>query len=265
MYFCKVKQLTTKLLLMKRYFKSLILIVMTVFLVTFSSCSTFFIGNSNIEPVVFVKPVYRDSASITSYVGGKFNRSEFMNPYSDMHTNYFGQLNWSQTQTEKYFNLSYGAFGYYGQITLNQYESSEPFDITNKGYFGGGVSADIQLNLPFENVNIRPIGIRGSLLYEDGEFAKYKKQNLEAIGFFPDKIAMTFSQTAGIDFKLKRSSIGVNISVGSILTMPRSIIDMGYSTNVNYTASKFNIFIQNSGMLFMSNNDLIVGFNYRLP
>lgn len=250
---------------MKHYLKIGYLAIITVFTLGFSSCSTFFIGNSNIEPVVFAKPVYRDSAFVTSYVGGKFNRSEFMNPYSDMHSNYFGQLNWSQTQTEKYFNLSYGAFGYYGRIALDQYESSEPFDITNKGYFGGGISADIQLNLPFENVNIRPIGFRGSAVYEDGEFAKYKKQNLEAIGFFPDKIAMTFSQTAGIDFKLKRSSIGVNISVGSILTMPRSIIDMGYSANINYTASKFNVFIQNSGMLLMSNSDLIVGLNYKLP
>lgn len=250
---------------MKHYLKIGYLAIITLFTLGFSSCSTFFIGNSNIEPVVFAKPVYRDSAFVTSYVGGKFNRSEFMNPYSDMHSNYFGQLNWSQTQTEKYFNLSYGAFGYYGQITLDQYESPEPFVTTNKGYFGGGISADIQLNLPFENVNIRPIGFRGSAVYEDGEFAKYKKQNLEAIGFFPDKIAMTFSQTAGIDFKLKRSSIGVNISVGSILTMPRSIIDMGYSANINYTASKFNVFIQNSGMLLMSNSDLIVGLNYRLP
>lgn len=250
---------------MKHYLKIGYLAIITLFTLGFSSCSTFFIGNSNIEPVVFAKPVYRDSAFVTSYVGGKFNRSEFMNPYSDMHSNYFGQLNWSQTQTEKYFNLSYGAFGYYGQITLDQYESPEPFVTTNKGYFGGGISADIQLNLPFENVNIRPIGFRGSAVYEDGEFAKYKKQNLEAIGFFPDKIAMTFSQTAGIDFKLKRSSIGVNISVGSILTMPRSIIDMGYSANINYTTSKFNVFIQNSGMLLMSNSDLIVGLNYKLP
>lgn len=250
---------------MKHYLKTVSLITITVLALALSSCSTFFIGNSNIEPIVFAKPVYSDSAFVTSYVGGKFNRSEFMNPYSDMYSNYFGQLNWSQTQTEKFFNLSYGAFGYYGQITLDQYESPEPFDITNKGYFGGGISADIQLNLPFKNVNIRPIGFRGSAVYEDGEFAKYKKQNLEAIGWFPDKIAMTFSQTAGIDFKLKRSSIGVNISVGSILTMPRSIIDMGYSTNINYTTSKFNVFIQNSGMLFMSNNDLIVGLNYRLP
>lgn len=267
MYFCKVKSSLNKnkLIIMKHYLKIGYLVTITVFTLGFSSCSTFFIGNSNIEPIVFAKPVYRDSAFVTSYVGGKFNRSEFMNPYSDMYSNYFGQLNWSQTQTEKYFNLSYGAFGYYGQITLDQYESYEPFDITNKGYFGGGISADIQLNLPFENVNIRPIGIRGSAVYEDGEFAKYKRQNLNIIGFSPDKIAMNLSQTAGIDFKLKRSSIGFNISVGTILTMPHAFMDFGYSTNINYTTSKFNVFIQNSGMLLMSNSDLIVGLNYRLP
>lgn len=262
MYFCKVKHIKTKLLLMKHYFKTLSFVAITLFSMTFSSCSTLFIGNSNIEPIVFVKPVYRDSAFITSYVGGKFNRSEFMNLYSDMHSNYIGQLNWSQTQTEKYFNLSYGVFGYYGQVSLNEYQNTQMID---KSYFGGGISTDIQLNLPFENVNIRPIGIRAAALYEDGEFAKYKRQNPDVLGFGPDKLAMSFSQTAGIDFKLKRSSIGVNMSVGTILTMPRSMIDMGYSTNINYTTNKFNIFIQNSGMLFMSNNDLIVGFNYRLP
>ena len=250
---------------MKPYQKIGYLILIAVFVLGFSSCSTFFIGNSNTEPIVFVKPVYRDSAFITSYVGAKLNHSEFLNLYSDMHSNNFGQLNWSQTQTDKYFNVSYGVFGYYGQITLDQYESYEPFDVTNKSYFGGGVSADIQLNLPFRSVNVRPIGIRGSALYEDGEFAKYKNQNLNVIGFFPDKIATTLSQTAGIDFKFKQSSLGFNISVGTILTMPRSFMDWGYSTNINYTTNKFNVFIQNSGMLLMSNNDLIVGINYRLP
>lgn len=256
---------------MKHYLKIGYLITISVFTLGFSSCSAFFIGNSNIEPIVFAKPVYRDSAFVTSYVGGKFNRSEFMNEsellsiFNDMHSNYFGQLNWSQTQTEKNFNVSYGVFGYYGQVTLDKYEDSGQFDITSKGYFGGGISADIQLNLPFKNINIRPIGIRGSAVYEDGEFAKYKRDNLNFIGFGPDKIAMNLSQTAGIDFKLKRSSIGFNMSVGTILTMPHAFMDFGYSTNINYTTSKFNVFIQNSGMLLMSNNDLIVGLNYRLP
>lgn len=238
-----------------------LIVLLTVF---FSSCSTLFIANSSIEPIVFTKPSFRDSAIVTSYASAKFNKSDFYNTYSDLKSNYFGQISWSQTQTEQYLNVSYGAFGYYGKVYIDEFIYNDFYDVNSKGYFGGGLSSEIQLNIPLEYVNIRPIGVRGSLLYENGEFAQYKWDNLSAIGLYPDYIAMSVSGSSGMDIKLKRSSIGFNVSMGSIITMPHAITDIGYSTNISYNAPKFTVFFQNSGTLLMSNNDLVVGFSYKL-
>lgn len=234
---------------------------------TLSSCSSLFIANSTIEPIVFTKPVYRDSAFVSSYIGGKMNKSFFPNTYSDVKDNYYGQLNLSQTQTEEYYNLSYGAYGYLGKIgILNMCYDNEIHGTTDsKKYFGGGISADFQLSIPFQNIIFRPFGIRSSLLYEDGEYEKYKRKNLESIGLVPDKFAVNLSGTSGLDYKFKQSSIGVNFSAGYIISLPNYIMDLGYAANLNYSTLKFTVFVLKSGTLLIRNDDLVIGFNYKLP
>lgn len=234
---------------------------------TFSSCSSLFIANSTIEPIVFTKPVYRDSAIVSSYIGGKLNKSFFQNAYSDVKDNYYGQLNVSQTQTEEYYNLSYGAFGYFGKIgILNKFYDNGIYETTDyKKYYGGGVSADFQLSIPFQNIIIRPFGIRASLLYENGEYLKYKRKDLESIALVPDKFAVNLSGTFGLDYKFKQSSVGVNFSAGYIVSLPNCIMDLGYAANLNYSTPKFTVFILKSGTLLIRNDDLVIGLNYKLP
>lgn len=224
-----------------------------------SSCSTLYMANPCIDPIVFTKPAYHDSASVSNYVGGKLNRSEYLNDYEPLTDNYFGQLYCFQTITNKYFNTSFGAFGYLGKVGV------EENSITNyKSYFGGGVSADAQLNIPYFNFNFKPIGIKGSLLYEDGQYSQVRATQLGEIGMYPDKFMCNISQTAGVDYQFRKSSLGLDISAGYSFMVPHMYMDLTYSVILNYSTPKFMIYLQRSSSVFMSNDDFVIGLNYRL-
>lgn len=203
-----------------------------------SSCSALYMANPCIDPIVFSKPAYRDTACVSNYVGGKLNRSVYMNQYESLSDNYFGQLYLFQTQTNKYYNLSYGAFGYYGRIGIE--EDLKP---NYKGYFGGGVSADIQLNIPIQNIDLRLIGVKASAIYEDGEYFRDKYSGLESLGIFTDKFACNISQTGGMTFKFRKSSFGVDFSYGFTYTIPHMFMDVTYSAIVNYSTPKFTVYV----------------------
>lgn len=225
-----------------------------------SSCSAFYMANPCIDPIVFTKPAYRDSAFVSNYVGGKLNRSVYLNQYENLSDNYFGQLYLFQTQTNKFYNMSYGAFGYYGRIGVEK--DVKP---TYEGYYGGGVSADIQLNLPIQNIDLRLIGFKTSVIYEDGEYYRNKYTGLEEIGIYTDKFACNISQTSGMTYKFRKSSLGVDLSYGYTYTIPHMLMDITYSAIVNYSTPKFTVYVQKSGALMVSNDDLVIGLNYRLP
>ena len=100
------------------------------------SCAPFYaLGNNGVAPIVFIKPVYADSASKATYIGGKYTHTtDGAYNYKD-EASYFGQLNWSQIHTLKYYNFSYGTFGYLGTYKVAELESFKG----NKTYYGGEI------------------------------------------------------------------------------------------------------------------------------
>src|SRR5674476_260025 len=105
-----------------------------VILLSFSihSCTPYYaLGNSGADQIVFVKPVYKDSALITNYLGGRFVHTIDSAYEHKNEVNYYGLLNWSQTHTERYFNFSYGAFGYLGSYRVAELENFKG----NKSYY----------------------------------------------------------------------------------------------------------------------------------
>ncbi len=53
-----------------------LLLHLLVISVLFSSCvASYNIANAGIDPIVFTKPVFRDSSTVTDYFGGKFTHS----------------------------------------------------------------------------------------------------------------------------------------------------------------------------------------------
>lgn len=234
-------------------------------IISSTSCSILNVANPTIEPIVFTKPMHRDTAFTTTYVGGKYCNSHYLDSYIDLVENNLGQVNLYQTYTQKYFNASYGGFAYMGSVKIKEYIYNQPQNIFNKNYYGIGTTADVQLNLPYGNFALRPIGGRFSLLYENGEYAHHNSSELNRIGITNNYIATTLSQTVGGDYYFKNSNIAFNISAGFEVTLPNFFFDLGYASNIVYTYDKFTVYLQQSGNLFLRNSDFVVGLTYRLP
>jgi len=208
--------------------------------------------------------MHRDTAFTTTYISGKYANTRYLDMYTDLIGNNLGQVNIHQTYTRKYLNASYGAFAYMGSIRISDYLDNHPFDYDNKNYYGLGTSADVQLNIPIGRFALRPIGGRLSVLYENGEFARYKNDRFPILGITNNFVATTISQTFGADYYFKNSSIGFNISAGFETTYPSLFFDFGYSSNIMYTHDRFTVYLQQSGNLLLHNSDFVVGVSYRL-
>lgn len=237
-------------------------ILLTCIVSLLSSCSTLYMANSCIDPIVFTKPVYKDSATLQSYLGGKFNKTDYINSYDKLVNNYFGQLYVHQTYTAKYFNTSYGVYGYTGKMHIRDYETP----IYTKQFYGGGFSADIQLTIPFYKFIVKPIGYKGSFLYETGDYYKMRYNNLRGSALIPDKFMGNISQTIGASYLINNTSnLGVDFSLGYSSTIPHLYMDFTYSAIVNYTFRNISVYLQKSGGLMVSNDDLAIGLNFLLP
>jgi hypothetical protein len=228
-----------------------------------SSCSILNVANPTIEPIVFTKPMHRDTAFTTSYVGGKYSNTQYLDSYTDLLENNLGQVNLYQTYTRKFLNASYGGFAYVGSIKISDYLNNHPENSDNKNYYGFGATADVQLNLPFGNFALRPLGARVSALYENGEYANYKNNLYHILSIKNNYIATSISQTFGADYYFKKSSIGFNFSAGFQTTYPTQYFDFGYSSNIVYTYDRLSMYLQQSGHLLLQNSDFVVGVSYR--
>lgn len=248
-------------------------IILFSFLVCgFISCvPTYYMANSGIDAIVFTKPVYRDTASVTDYVGAKFSRSlDSMYNYSN-ETNTFGELYWFRTHTQKYYNFSYGAFGYLGNYDVKAISSlSGP-----KSYFGAGISADIGVSIPIGIFNFRLAGLKGTLYFEEGDYRRFKylakSANLGNVS--TDLLGYNISETFGVDISLsKKYSIGMNTTNGISGQITSGDRFLTTSTVLNFQTQKFTLFLQSSGnflrdpslFLFPGGFEMAVGLNYRL-
>ncbi len=245
--------------------KSSIFLLLCVAILSTTSCSILNVGNPSVEPIVFTKPMHRDTAFTTNYVGGKYTNTQYLDLYNDLMANNLGQVNIYQTYTHKYLNASYGAFAYLGTIKVSDYVNNHPEDFDNKNYYGFGATADVQLNVPLGRFALRPLGNRFSLLYENGEYARYKNDMLAGIGIVNNFVASSVSQTFGADYYFKNSSLGFTISAGMETIYPSMLFDFGYTSNLLYTYDRFTVYLQQSGHILLKNSDFVVGLTYRLP
>lgn len=235
-----------------------------IFILTFHCCSPYYaFGNSGIDPITFNKPLYADSAKVTTYVGGKFTQTVDSAYWQSGERNYFGQLYWAQTHIEENYNYSYGAFGYLGSYNVADVEKFKG----KKSYYGGGISAEINYNLPLNTCDIRFIGIKGTLLYEDGDFTRFRReasqQNLIS-GDFTSKFAYNLSLLQGIDFKIHKGKFGIDVSNGFTYFANDATEFFTTSMNIHYTYSRYTGFIQFTNCLFGIGEEISVGFNYRI-
>lgn len=234
--------------------------------VTFTSCiSSYSIANAGIDPIVFTKPVYRDSATVTDYLGGKYSHSYDYMYFNPGETNAFGQAYWFRTRSDQDYTYSYGAYGYLGNYNVQATEYLNG----KKSYFGGGISGDLCFNIDLPQVDFRIIGIKGSLFYEDGNYLKFKNLVDQTTSAFaaPDRVGFNMSSFSGIDFKLKKSSLGFYFSAGLTSGLSYSTLMFTSSAIVNYQTDRMTFYLQNSSNLanlFYFGSDIAIGLNYRL-
>jgi hypothetical protein len=238
--------------------------LLTLLLLLVHSCTPYYaLGNNGVDPIVFVKPVYIDSATTSSYIGGKFTHTTDSAYSNKNEANYFGQLNWSQTQTGKYYCFSYGAFGYLGSYKVVALENLKG----NKSYYGGGLSSEFCLNIPLGNAGLRLIGIKGSLYYENGNFTRFRRiaaeQNL-IYGVTRSQFAYNISMSSGYEFKFKKSSFGFDATYGITRFIVEDPAFFTCSLNAHYTYKRYSTFLQFTESFVGIGEEYTVGLAYRL-
>jgi len=226
-------------------------------------CTPFYgLGNNGIDPIVFIKPVFTDSSCVTTYIGGKYTHTTDSAYNHKNEENYFGQLNWSQTHTTKNYIYSYGVFGYMGSYKVAEVENFNG----NKSYYGGGLSNEFCLNIPLSNVDLRLIGIKGSIYYENGEFTRFRKmaseQNL-IYGVSSSKFAYNISLTSGLEFNLKKGSFGFDGSIG-ITYFINNPSFLTCSLNGHYSYKRCTAYVLFTESAFGIGEEYALGFAYRL-
>ena len=220
-------------------------------------------GNTGIEPIVFNKQVYADSAKVTTYIGGKYTLSTDSAYYHKGETNYFGQFYWAQTHTEKYFNYSYGAFGYIGSYKVVEVESYSG----NKSYYGGGLSGEVNFNLPLKTIDIRLIGLKGTIFYENGAFTRFREQSSRQhliTGVSNSRFAYNISLTQGFDIKVEKGQVGLDATSGITYFMNDTPEFLTLSGNLHYSYKDYTIYIQNTNSFRGIGSEFALGFNYRI-
>jgi len=249
---------------MQRVKRFIGILTVCVFILFIHGCSPYYaFGNSGIDPITFNKPLYADSLKVTNYIGGKFTQTVDSAYMQNGERNYFGQVYWAQTHIEENYNYSYGAFGYLGSYKVTDVDNYKG----NKSYYGGGMSGEINYNVPLRTCDIRFIGIKGTLLYEDGDFTRFRREasqkNLIS-GVFNSKFCYNLSLLQGIDFKLYKGKLGIDVSNGFTNFTNDAPEFFTTSMNIHYTYSRYTGFIQFTNSLFGIGEEISVGFNYRI-
>lgn len=249
---------------MKTIRRFIVIVCSCVLLFSLHGCYPYYaFGNGGIEPIVFNKPLYADSTKLTSYIGGKFTRSANSAYYHSEETNYFGQAYWAQTHTKEYYNYSYGAFGYIGSYKVTEVVNYNG----NKPYFGGGLSGEINFNVPLKTIDIRFIGVKGTLFYEDGEFTRFRRiasqQNLIR-GVTSSQFAYNISLNHGLDLKVNRGRLGFDLSEGVTYYIEEAPSFLTNSINLHYSYNQYTIYIQSTSSILGIGDEFAVGFNYRI-
>ncbi|MFZ4724848.1 MAG: hypothetical protein ACOYMD_05340 [Paludibacter sp.] len=242
------------------------LLIFIFFAITLSSCvPSYNLANSGIDPIVFSKPVYRDTATVNDYIGGKFTHSYDSVYFNPNESNSFGQVYWFRTRSEKDYCYSYGGFGYLGNYNVAAIESLKG----KKNYYGVGVSGDLCLNIDLDFADLRVLGVKGALFYEDGDYQHFKKQvNKDSLAIsVTDKVGINLASYTGFDIKLRKSSFGLYFTTGITTGFNSRFMMFNYSAIANYQTDRMTFFVQKSSTssgLFYYGSDYSVGFNYRI-
>ena len=116
-------------------------------------------------------------------------------------------------------------------------------------FLGGGLTAEINLNIPFRRVDWRVIGIKMTALYEGGSYAKFRDKavnksvnllfdNRNIKNLNPENIGLNISGSSEVILKLNNLDLGLWMTLG----FGHQVITHGIGTYV--TKNRFTGFLK---------------------
>jgi len=174
-------------------------------------CTTYY-GNGNLATMTsFVpKPAFEsDSAKMHHFISGSYNRSVGNSVYNKEDQNTFGELSYTIVNSQKRNKFAYTFFGYYGEFGVNAFEKESSL---NGKYSYGGVGATLDFvnvsPIKLKNIELRPIGLRGTFLREFGEFSNFRNSNDSLMNLNPMGMSVTIGATSEIVIRSKKNQYG---------------------------------------------------------
>ncbi|MFO7790695.1 MAG: hypothetical protein ACQES1_09585 [Bacteroidota bacterium] len=249
-----------------------VIIVFTALILTGYGCSTplyYGVANGGSESSYMKKPVYRDSNQTSGYVSAKLYHSLQNYAYYKNETLGFAELDAHRSHTCQIFNFAYGGFLYGGYYNVS---AAERFKGT-KYMLGSGITCEANFSIPFKYFDWRILGVKSTILYENGSYARFRSNAAEyrgIVNIHPYNTILNFSFTTEIAVKLKKMSFGLFFAMGGnynpdINTMNEHVTGTGTSC-LHATYKRFTGFAQlNIGGIFNGYGETIsVGVSYRL-
>jgi len=249
-----------------RIFKCFIFIVILVnSIFIFSGClPRYGIANSGSDPIYFTKPMFKDSSISSNYFGGKYSHS-IDSGYRRNETNYFSEIYLFRSNTMKFFNFSYGIYGYGGSYKVVNFEKFKG----NKYYYGGGISSEANLHSIQSLFDLRYIGIKGSIIYEDGDYRVFRLESSKdklTQNINGNTLNYNISTTSEIVLKLKNSILGLYGSIGVTKSFyqPEGGGFITQTFCMHYTYKTVTAYVQLTKCIFGIGNLYSLGLNYEL-
>ncbi|HKK61024.1 MAG TPA: hypothetical protein VJ951_00605 [Bacteroidales bacterium] len=251
---------------------TLIIIVFTALIIIGFGCAPspmyYGVANGGSESSYMDKPVYRGSDQISEYVSAKLYHSVDDYAYYEDESLGFAEFKAHRSHTYKNANLAYGGFlygGYYNVSALERFKGT-------KYMIGSGIAGEANLNIPFRYVDWRILGVKTTILYENGSYARFRSNAAEyrgIVNIHPYNAILSFSFTTEIAVKLKKMSFGLFIAMGGSYNPDINTLydhDIGIATFcLHGTYKRFTGFAQlNIGGLFMGyGQTLSTGVSFR--
>lgn len=170
------------------------LTLLFIILLFFTSCTTKYrIGNISSQSVLDPKPIYKENGKEkATYIGG--NYSKMIREYNLGPSPKANSIDLLEAQIsrgtcgENSFS-SFGGFTYaglYDAIPLDPNDITSPVRAGKKWFVGGGIDYEFGHKVSLKDAEIRTIGLKTNLYYENGSYATFRRNAENASVIDPD-------------------------------------------------------------------------------
>ena len=244
-------------------FITFFLCIVTIFLL--SNCSQQYgVANFGSSVNYVPKQVYRGEKVQDTHLTAS-GATSLGGAYAEVDKLAFGELSLSRNYTRKNYNLMFGGSGFVGNYQTNYISELSG----NKSFFGLSAFGEANLNLNVsEHFTLRPIGLRLSVMYEDGSFADFRREASRYMttpqqdpvdNIHPQLMSVSALAITELLFLGKKSTFGMRWGLGR-MSGGATILNYGMSYNRN----RWTISLQSSASLFYAGALTRLGLSYRL-